>query len=361
MKTELKPAFDPSRRAFFKIGAAAVGALSFASTVNLNPAFASGANGKQARVAISALSVHSQPWDESRIIYQVFRDEILNVYYEVESEHGPGYNPIWYRVWGGYVHSGHVQLVETRLNQVDYSVMNAPLPGLLGEVTVPYSQAKLRNKDGSWRDVYRLYYESVHWVVNVETGPDGRAWYRLKDEFFDVDRLDYFIPAEHVRIIPLSEISPLATDVPWHQKRIEIKIGMQQLAAFEYDKEVFRTTVSTGIIRRVPEGEIPTSTPTGTFNIQNKMPSKHMGDGNLTDDLNAYELPGVPWVSFFVPETGVAIHGTYWHRNWGMTMSRGCINMRTDEAKWLYRWCAPRTGYELKIDTIGLGTKVVVS
>jgi hypothetical protein len=30
------------------------------------------------------------------------------------------------------------------------------------------------------------------------------------------------------------------------------------------------------------------------------MPYKHMGDGNITSDIYAYELPGVPWTSFFV-------------------------------------------------------------
>ncbi len=66
-----------------------------------------------------------------------------------------------------------------------------------------------------------------------------------------------------------------------------------------------------------------------------------MGDGNLTSDIEAYELPGVPWTSFFEPETGVAFHGTYWHNNFGIPMSHGCVNMRTHEAKWLFRWATP--------------------
>ena len=96
----MKNRFDASRRQFLKTGIAAVGAGVFLSTVNLNPAFADaspiGTAGKQARVAIPSLSVYSQPWDEARIIYQAFRDDLMNVYYEVESDHGPGYNPYWY-------------------------------------------------------------------------------------------------------------------------------------------------------------------------------------------------------------------------------------------------------------------------
>jgi hypothetical protein len=65
-----------------------------------------------------------------------------------------------------------------------------------------------------------------------------------------------------------------------------------------------------------------------------------MGDGTLSPDLDAYELIGVPWVSFFHKD-GVAFHGTYWHDNFGRMMSHGCVNMRNQDAKWLYRWSAP--------------------
>ena len=349
----------PDRRDFLKLVAAGAGVMAFSPFFGQENLKVSG-NGKVARVAISSLSVYKEPLDESEILYQKSRDDLLNVYYEVNSEHGPGYNPIWYRIWGGYVHSGSLQTVETRLNEVDYSVNYAAAPGKIGEVTVPFTQSSLHNSDGSWRNAFRLYYQSVHWVVGVETGPDGRPWYRIKDEMFDIDRLDYFIPAEHMRIIPEAEISPLSPDVPWTEKRIEVLIGMQELIAYEYDKPVLRTKVSTGIPRKRIEGQIPTATPTGTYNIQNKMPSKHMGDGQMTDDLEAYELPGVPWVCFFEPVTGVATHGTYWHTNFGMTMSRGCVNMRNDEAKWLYRWALPKAT-DPKIETIGYGTTVVVS
>jgi hypothetical protein len=65
-----------------------------------------------------------------------------------------------------------------------------------------------------------------------------------------------------------------------------------------------------------------------------------MGDGNLTDDINAYELPGVPGVCFFHKD-GIAFHGTYWHDNFGRMMSHGCVNMRNEDALWLYRWTTP--------------------
>jgi lipoprotein-anchoring transpeptidase ErfK/SrfK len=65
-----------------------------------------------------------------------------------------------------------------------------------------------------------------------------------------------------------------------------------------------------------------------------------MGDGTLDSNIYAYELPGVPWNMFFV-STGVALHGAYWHDNFGYRMSAGCVNLRPKDAKWLYRWTTP--------------------
>jgi lipoprotein-anchoring transpeptidase ErfK/SrfK len=83
-----------------------------------------------------------------------------------------------------------------------------------------------------------------------------------------------------------------------------------------------------------------------------------MGDGLLTDAIDAYELPGVPWTCFFAPH-GIAFHGTYWHDNFGTPMSHGCINMRTEEAKWLYRWSLPETKSRIW-EKRGYGTRVDV-
>jgi hypothetical protein len=88
-----------------------------------------------------------------------------------------------------------------------------------------------------------------------------------------------------------------------------------------------------------------------------------MGDGGLTSDVDAYELPGVPWTSFF-GDSGVAFHGTFWHDNFGNPMSLGCVNMRNEDAKWLFRWCLPeynpQLGYREGRRLLGNGTKVVV-
>jgi lipoprotein-anchoring transpeptidase ErfK/SrfK len=30
------------------------------------------------------------------------------------------------------------------------------------------------------------------------------------------------------------------------------------------------------------------------------------------------------------------LHGTYWHHNFGHPMSHGCVNLKTEDAQWLY-------------------------
>ncbi len=94
--------------------------------------------------------------------------------------------------------------------------------------------------------------------------------------------------------------------------------------------------------------------------MDHKRPVRHMGDGEITSDLNAYELPGVPWVTYFYSHTGVAFHGAYWHDNFGKPMSHGCVNMRNEDAKWLFRWVTPTYTNSDKWYQLGEGTLVHV-
>ena len=119
-------------------------------------------------------------------------------------------------------------------------------------------------------------------------------------------------------------------------KRIEIDLAKQKVYAYEGNNKLFDFTVSTGKWGR---------TPTGTFRIWAKVRSQLMSGGNQSDGTYYY-LPNVPFVEFFynnqTPKSmGYSLHGTYWHNNFGHTMSHGCINMRTEDAAKLYDWTTP--------------------
>lgn len=342
-----------SRRHFLKLGAFSLVGLA----IGPGPGFKDDLSldtGEIIRIASSSVSVYTKPSDKSLIRFQRYRDEIVHVYEEVISPQGPAYNPLWYRVWGGYIHSSYVQLVRYQLNSPLSAV---PEKGLLAEVSVPVSQAMRYNSFTGWSPLYRLYYQSTHWINGIDQGPDGEGWYRIYDELL---RSEYFIPARHMRIVSPDELTPISPQVPPDQKRINVSLARQYLVAYEGDRIVLETRISSGIPSRGSDPASNTETPRGTFNIQSKMPSKHMGNGELTSDPEAYEYPGVPWTSFFEPVMGIAFHGTYWHTNYGVTMSHGCINMRCEEAKWLFRWTTPEAAGD-EIEKRGMGTLVVVS
>jgi LysM repeat protein len=104
-------------------------------------------------------------------------------------------------------------------------------------------------------------------------------------------------------------------------KWIDVSLSTQTLTAYQGETAVLQTRVSTGV-RWYP-------TVAGTFKIYAKYASTRMrGPG--------YDLPNVPYVMYFY--RGYGLHGTYWHNNFGTPMSHGCVNLPTDDAKWLFNW-----------------------
>jgi len=294
---------------------------------------------------------------ESDVVRETNYDELLHLYHELEVENEEDEKELWYRVWGGYLPSPYVQRTRYRLNN---PLKRVPDCGQLAEVTVPCTRAYTYKPGEGWQKTYRLYYSSMHWITGLQTGPDGLPWYQITSEI--TKYLIYYIPAEHIRPVSNVEFTPTSINVPENEKRIEISLPEQTVTAYEYDKPVMHVPMSSGLRGElVPKG---TRTPTGYFNVTSKTPSKHMGLINITEDQAPDSYPGVPWVTFFIYESGVALHGTYWHNNFGKPMSHGCINMRNEDAKWLYNWTTPpyNPPYRGHCDwnVVGRGTKIIV-
>jgi lipoprotein-anchoring transpeptidase ErfK/SrfK len=106
-------------------------------------------------------------------------------------------------------------------------------------------------------------------------------------------------------------------------KWIDIDLSSQTVRAMRGGTVVRRMRTSTGIARY--------PTPVGSYRIYAKYRAVRM-----RGCCPKYDLPGVPWTMFFY--RGFALHGTYWHNNFGTPMSHGCVNLRTSDAGWLYRW-----------------------
>jgi hypothetical protein len=112
-------------------------------------------------------------------------------------------------------------------------------------------------------------------------------------------------------------------------KWIEVDLSRQYLRAWEYNTVVFGQYVSTGTWKH--------PTPTGYYSVFAKVSAQRMTNGPTAPPEDFYDLPNVPWVSYF-RQGGYTIHGTYWHSNFGHPMSHGCVNMTTPGAKWIFDW-----------------------
>ncbi len=353
-----------SRRDFLKLGGLTLGGLAFSPFL---PGLTSFDDSFVVRIATAEMPVRKEPTDKSRIELTRYRDELVHIYEEVTAEE-PLHNPVWYRVWGGYLHRGRLQKVKT----IYQTPPNAIPEGkrLLTEVSVPFTTPYRFSKTFGWQPLTPpLYYGSAHWVEALETGPEMAdykgAWYRIFDELDS--NVSYHVPAIHLRVFSSEEMDPITPDVPHEQKKIEVNLSSQSLFAYEYGNLVFQTKISSGVPGDPTGGTgIKTTTPDGKFFILEKDPAKHMGysyfssetTGNFLADIDNYVLPGVSWTSFFTT-LGHAFHGTYWHENFGTPMSHGCINMRSEDANWLFRWARPIHTNDA-VATRGLGTVVEI-
>ena len=124
------------------------------------------------------------------------------------------------------------------------------------------------------------------------------------------------------------------------EKWLEINTFEQTMAAYEGDRMVFATMVSTG--------RTGTWTPNGLTRIWGKLPTTPMINRDVTSDSPLwYYLEDVEWTQYF--NSAYALHAAYWHNSFGFTRSHGCVNLSTPDAKWLYQWTSPYALVEEKI------------
>lgn len=145
------------------------------------------------------------------------------------------------------------------------------------------------------------------------------------------------VPQEDIRVL-----GDTITEASNANKYVEVDLTTQKAYAFENGQRVKEYTISSGKWDR---------TPTGVFKIWIKLRSQKMeGGSKLTGDY--YYLPNVPYIMFFYNEAhpktaGFSLHGTYWHNNFGVPMSHGCINMKTADAAEMFNWT--EIGTEVRI------------
>lgn len=334
-----------SRRDFLKLSASGALALVL-SEMGINRALAA-PPATHGRITWSGIPLYDAPSFNAKQLHLFGVDQVHPLDGEVEGDEGYGnpFNKIWYQMDGGYAYSGWIQPVEIRYNKPVYQI---PEAGQLGEITVPISETRLTPYTYA-NNGYRLFYGTTHWVKKVIVTRDEKSiWYEIYDR--ELQKL-FYVPHYNMRIIPNEELTLLSPDIPDTDKLIHVDLASQFVTAFEGDKQVFASRCSSG-----GKG---TRTPTGDFTTYHKGPSVHMT--NQGDSVNnIYNLPGVPWCTFFTGY-GNAFHGTYWHNDYGRPRSHGCVNLPSEDAKWLYRWSRPNVPVDADyVHLPGEGTKVQI-
>jgi lipoprotein-anchoring transpeptidase ErfK/SrfK len=119
------------------------------------------------------------------------------------------------------------------------------------------------------------------------------------------------------------------------ERWIDVDRGSQTLVAYEGDRPVFATLVSTGKGREGSED----ATPPGEFRIWVKLVTSTMD--NLEDEQaqRSYAIEDVPYVQYFAK--GVGLHGAFWHRGFGRVRSHGCVNLAPLDAQRLFGFTGP--------------------
>jgi len=283
--------------------------------------------GFMGRVVDPTLDIYTRPSWASDKVKTLWRDDVFDIEAAWVGDPAPEHNRIWYEISGqGYAHSSSIQPVRNELNE---PLVELPGPRVLTELTVPIMDAHWSPRDDS-EVAYRFYYGTTYWITGVSQDVKLQKWYRVLDDKYTYV---YYAPAAAFRPISVAETMPLSPEVPPEDKFIKVDLSNQWVSLFEGDTMVFSTKVSTG--RKY--GQDPSLTPRGDFETFRKRPSRHMASGNRA---TGYDLPGVPWVAY-IDKIGDAFHGTFWHNDFGIPRSAGCINMTPAASKWLFRWTLP--------------------
>jgi L,D-transpeptidase catalytic domain len=137
--------------------------------------------------------------------------------------------------------------------------------------------------------------------------------------------------------IVVMDPGPAPADLAPGEKWIDVNLVNQSLVAFEGDKAVYATMVSTGRRDRVNK-EKNHETPPGSFRIREKHIASTM-DGDVASD-GPYSIEDVPWIMYF--NLSYALHGAFWHNNFGHQQSHGCVNLAPNDAHALFGWTEPK-------------------
>lgn len=360
-----------TRREFIKgslfgLGGLLISPNQIQNSMPISPTAFTWPKGKLGRVTRGKVDVKAKPGPDSTTVKVLYEDAVVQWITERIGEPNiyRGNCRRWVETPEGYIYSPDLQPV---LNNPNVPLKELPIQngikGMWAEVTVPLTQGLLANPPAKSEllkqhgtSPFYLYYSQIFWIDDIRV-VEGATQYRVTEKHGSPGDI-FWADATAFKPILEADFKPIHPGVD--EKRVVINLTYQSLSCFEGKREVYYCRISSGAKFDAAGKAVDSwSTPVGLYHtISRKFASLHMANGTRA---SGYELFGVSWTSIFA-SGGVAIHSTYWHNNYGMPMSHGCVNATPDDARWIFLWSQPVVLYDPgKIEITSYdGTKVQV-
>jgi lipoprotein-anchoring transpeptidase ErfK/SrfK len=172
-----------------------------------------------------------------------------------------------------------------------------------------------RDQPGPAYDESSILWEYAPVVIQEVQTVDEVEYVRIDDETW--------ITGQYVR-----RVRPVARpDGIVSPRWVGVDVAQQVLIAYEGDAPVFATLVSTGL----PDS--PTTL--GIHSTYLRFHERAMSRSHPSQPA-FYLMEDVPYTFYF--DGDQALHGAYWHDQFGTAQSHGCINLSLNDAAWLYGW-----------------------
>jgi hypothetical protein len=167
---------------------------------------------------------------------------------------------------------------------------------------------------------------------------------RRGDEMWYLVGADQWVEQSNVSRI---DVDPPPSEVGPGEKWIEVDLFEQTIAAYEGERMVYATLISSG--------RTATATPPGLYRLWSKVREGKMSNPDVEDGSPAwYFIEDVPWTMYF--HGGYSIHAAFWHDAFGFQRSHGCVNLAPQDALWLFNWANPFIPEDMKLVYISEGT-----
>ena len=156
---------------------------------------------------------------------------------------------------------------------------------------------------------------------------------QIDDNLFRESTDGYWVKDANVT---LTAPGPRPSEVGEHEKWVDVNLDKKTMVLLEGDRPVYATLVSPG--KKSRDKKKNHATPTGSWRIREKHIAVTMDGDGAAGDL-PYSIEDVPYVEYF--KGSYALHGAFWHSNFGHDMSHGCVNLSPLDAKHVFNWTEP--------------------